>query len=160
MDIRENAVKVYKDTAWVWLGVIFFIAMIAWGIYLLFTSDLDTWVYVVLGVSLVTTTTYFFDIKKNRNTIVVYPDCLAVEHAQRTDKAFIWEDAGTVEIPWSQIKRFSVEGIHWAYHWAYHYYMIVELQKGKSYRFAVFEPTKLFLKRQLKKYHKQYCSEL
>ena len=152
MDIRENAVKVYKDTAWVWLGVIFFIAMMAWVVYLLFTSDLDTWLNVVLGVSLVMTTTYFFDIKKNRNTIVVYPDCLAVEHAQRTDKAFIWEDAGTVEIPWSQIKRFSVEGIHWAYH----YYMIVELQNGKSYRFAVFEPTKLFLKRQLKKYHKQY----
>ena len=152
MDIRENAVKVYKDTAWVWFGVIFFTVMMAWVIYLLFTSDLDTWVYVVLGVSLVMTTSYFFDIKKNRNTIVVYPDCLAVEHAQRTDKAFIWEDAGTVEIPWSQIKRFSVEGIHWAYH----YYMIVELQKGKSYRFAVFEPTKFFLKRQLKKYHKQY----
>ena len=156
MDIRENAVKVYKDTAWVWFGVIFFTVMMAWVIYLLFTSDLDTWLYVVLGVSLVMTTSYFFDIKKNRNTIVVYPDCLAVEHAQRTDKAFIWEDAETVEIPWSQIKRFSVEGIHWAYH----YYMIVELQKGKSYRFAVFEPTKLFLKRQLKKYHKQYCSEL
>ena len=93
---QKNAVKVYKDTAWVWFGVIFFTAMMAWVVYFLFTSDLDTWLYVVLGVSLVITTTYFFDIKKNRNTIVVYPDCLAVEHAQRTDNAFIWEDAGTV----------------------------------------------------------------
>ena len=35
MDIRENAVKVYKDTAWVWFGVIFFTVMMAWVIYLL-----------------------------------------------------------------------------------------------------------------------------
>lgn len=126
----------------------FFIGMIALVIYLLFTSDYDTWLYVVLGVSLVMTTTYFFDIKKNRNTIVVYPDCLAVEHAQK----IAGEDAGTVEIPWSQMKRFSVEGIRGAYH----YYMIVELQNGKSYRFTVFEPTLFFLKRQFKKYHKQY----
>lgn len=103
MDIRENAVKVYKDTAWVWFGVIFFIAMMALVVYLLFTSDLDTWLYVVLGVSLIVDMTYFFDIKKNRNTIIVYPDCLAVEHAQRTDIASIWENIGTVEIPWSPV---------------------------------------------------------
>ena len=65
MDIRENAVKVYKDTAWVWFGVIFFIAMMAWVIYLLFTSDLDLWLYVVLSVALIIISiTHFFDIKK------------------------------------------------------------------------------------------------
>lgn len=152
MDIRENAVKVYKDTAWAWFGVIFFIAMMALVTYTLITSDIDTWLYVVLGVFLIILMTYFFDIKKNRNTIVVYPDCLEIEHAQRIDNAFANEDVGTVEIQWTQIKRFSVESIRGAYH----YYMIIELQNGKRYRFAVFEPTLFFLKRQLKRYHKQY----
>lgn len=118
----------------------------------MFTSDLDLWLYVVLSVALIISITHFFDIKKNRNTVVVYPDYLEIEHAQRIDNSFVWEDVGTVEIQWSQIKRISVEGIYRATY----YYMIIELQNGKSYRFTVIEQTRFYMKRQLKKYHKQY----
>lgn len=153
MEIRDNAVKVYKDTAWVWFGVIFFIALEVWLIHVMLASD-DIWLYLVIGVSLILFITYFFDIKKNRNTIVVYPDFLQIEHAQKLNDAFmgVEEDIGTIEIQWPQIKRISSKSIRGAYH----YYILIELQNGKCYRFAVFEPTKLFLKRQLKKYHEQY----
>ena len=106
----------------------------------------------MLGVALITFITHYFDIKKIRNTVVVYPDYLEIEHAQRIDKTFVWEDVGTVEIQWSQIKRISVEGLYGAIY----YYMIIELQNKKSYRFTVIELTRFFMKRQLKKYHKQY----
>ncbi len=152
MDIRDNAVKVYKDTGWVWFEVIFLIAIQALFVYFMFTSDLDLWLYVVLSVALIISITHFFDIKKNRNTIAVYPDTLQIEHTQKMQDASVWKDVGTVEIQWSQIKRISVEGIYGATY----YYMIIELQNGKSYRFTVIEQTRFYMKRQLKKYHKQY----
>ena len=152
MDIRDNAVKVYKDTGWVWFEVIFLIAIQALFVYFMFTSDLDLWLYVVLSVALIISITHFFDIKKIRNTIAVYPDSLQIEHTQKMQDASVWKDVGTVEIQWSQIKRISVEGIYGATY----YYMIIELQNGKSYRFTVIEPTRFYMKRQLKKYHKQY----
>ena len=152
MIIRENAVKVYKDTVWVWIGIIFFVAVLAFFIYLLFTGNYSIWGYVSFGVALILTSTYFFEIKKGRNTIVVYPDSLHIEHAQMINNDFLWENVGTVEIKWSQIKRISCEYLYKQYY----YYVIIEPQKGKSYRFAAFEPTRLFLKRQLKEYHKQY----
>lgn len=152
MDIRDNAVKVYKDTGWVWFEVIFLIAFQALFVYFMFTLDLDLWLYVVLSVALIISITHFFDIKKNRNTIAVYPDTLQIEHTQKMQDASVWKDVGTVEIQWSQIKRISVEGIYRATY----YYMIIELQNGKSYRFTVIEQTRFYMKRQLKKYHKQY----
>jgi hypothetical protein len=152
MDIRDNAVKVYKDTGWVWFEVIFLIAFQALFVYFMFTSDLDLWLYVVLSVALIISITHFFDIKKIRNTIAVYPDSLQIEHTQKMQDASVWKDVGTVEIQWSQIKRISVEGLYGATY----YYMIIELQNGKSYRFTVIEPTRFYMKRQLKKYHKQY----
>ena len=152
MDIRDNAVKVYKDTGWVWFEVIFLIAFQALFVYFIFTLDLDLWLYVVLSVALIISITHFFDIKKIRNTIAVYPDSLQIEHTQKMQDASVWKDVGTVEIQWSQIKRISVEGLYGATY----YYMIIELQNGKSYRFTVIEPTRFFMKRQLKKYHKQY----
>ena len=152
MDIRDNAVKVYKDTGWVWFEVIFLIAIQALFVYFMFTSDLDLWLYVVLSVALIISITHFFDIKKNRNTIAVYPDTLQIEHTQKMQDASVWKDVGTVEIQWSQIKRISVEGLYGATY----YYMIIELQNGKSYRFTVIEQTRFYMKRQLKKYHKQY----
>ena len=153
MDIRDNAVKVYKDTGWVWFEVIFLIAIQALFVYFMFTSDLDLWLYVVLSVALIIISiTHFFDIKKIRNTIAVYPDTLQIEHTQKMQDASVWKDVGTVEIQWSQIKRISVEGIYGATY----YYMIIELQNGKSYRFTVIEQTRFYMKRQLKKYHKQY----
>ena len=152
MDIRDNAVKVYKDTGWVWFEVIFLIAFQALFVYFIFTLDLDLWLYVVLSVALIISITHFFDIKKNRNTIAVYPDTLQIEHTQKMQDASVWKDVGTVEIQWSQIKRISVEGLYGATY----YYMIIELQNGKSYRFTVIEPTRFYMKRQLKKYHKQY----
>ena len=152
MDIRDNAVKVYKDTGWVWFEVIFLIAIQALFVYFMFTSDLDLWLYVVLSVALIISITHFFDIKKIRNTIAVYPDSLQIEHTQKMQDASVWKDVGTVEIQWSQIKRISVEGLYGATY----YYMIIELQNGKSYRFTVIEPTRFYMKRQLKKYHKQY----
>ena len=152
MDIRDNAVKVYKDTGWVWFEVIFLIAIQALFVYFMFTSDLDLWLYVVLSVALIISITHFFDIKKNRNTIAVYPDTLQIEHTQKMQDASVWKDVGTVEIQWSQIKRISAEGIYGATY----YYMIIELQNGKSYRFTVIEQTRFYMKRQLKKYHKQY----
>ena len=153
MDIRDNAIKVYKDTGWVWFEVIFLIAFQALFVYFMFTSDLDLWLYVVLSVALIIISiTHFFDIKKNRNTVVVYPDYLEIENAQRIDNTFAWKDVGTVEIQWSQIKRISAEGIYGATY----YYMIIELQNKKSYRFTVIEQTRFYMKRQLKKYHKQY----
>ncbi len=151
MVIRDNAIKVYKDTAWVWLGVFFFIAMEATFIYLLFASN-DIWLYVVSVVAIILIMTYFFEIKRNRNTIVVYPNSLQIEHAQKMKDTFEWEDVGTVEIQWPQIKQFSVE----LKRGSYYYTILVEMQEGKNYRFAVFEPTKFFLKQQLKRYHKQY----
>ena len=152
MDIRDNAIKVYKDTGWVWFEVIFLIAFQALFVYFMFTSDLDLWLYVVLSVALIISITHFFDIKKNRNTIAVYPDTLQIEHTQKMQDASVWKDVGTVEIQWSLIKRISAEGIYGATY----YYMIIELQNGKSYRFTVIEPTRFYMKRQLKKYHKQY----
>ena len=152
MDIRDNAVKVYKDTGWVWFEVIFLIAIQALFVYFMFTSDLDLWLYVVLSVALIISITHFFDIKKNRNTIAVYPDTLQIEHTQKMQDASVWKDVGTVEIQWSQIKRISAEGIYGATY----YYMIIELQNKKSYRFTVIEQTRFYMKRQLKKYHKQY----
>ena len=152
MDIRDNAVKVYKDTGWVWFEVIFLIAFQALFVYFMFTSDLDLWLYVVLSVALIISITHFFDIKKIRNTIAVYPDSLQIEHTQKMQDASVWKDVGTVEIQWSQIKRISVEGLYGATY----YYMIIELQNGKSYRFTVIEQTRFYMKRQLKKYHKQY----
>lgn len=118
----------------------------------MFTLDLDLWLYVVLSVALIISITHFFDIKKNRNTIAVYPDTLQIEHTQKMQDASVWKDVGTVEIQWSQIKRISAEGIYGATY----YYMIIELQNKKSYRFTVIEPTGFYMKRQLKKYHKQY----
>ena len=152
MDIRENAVKVYRDTALAWFCVIFLVSMLALVIYLVFTSDLSTWGYVVFGAAFIAIVSYFFDIRKNRNTIVVYPESLQIEHAQRMKNDFEGEDVGTVEIEWSQIKRISRENVYRALYNRY----IIELQKGKSYRFTVLEPSEFFLKRQLKKYHKQY----
>ena len=152
MDIRDNAVKVYKDTGWVWFEVIFLIAIQALFVYFMFTLDLDLWLYVVLSVALIISITHFFDIKKNRNTIAVYPDTLQIEHTQKMQDASVWKDVGTVEIQWSQIKRISAEGIYGATY----YYMIIELQNKKSYRFTVIEQTRFYMKRQLKKYHKQY----
>ncbi len=152
MDIRDNAIKVYKDTGWVWFEVIFLIAFQALFVYFMFTSDLDLWLYVVLSVALIISITHFFDIKKNRNTIAVYPDTLQIEHTQKMQDASVWKDVGTVEIQWSQIKRISAEGIYGATY----YYMIIELQNKKSYRFTVIEQTRFYMKRQLKKYHKQY----
>ncbi len=152
MDIRDNAVKVYKDTGWVWFEVIFLIAFQALFVYFMFTLDLDLWLYVVLSVALIISITHFFDIKKNRNTIAVYPDTLQIEHTQKMQDASVWKDVGTVEIQWSQIKRISAEGIYGATY----YYMIIELQNKKSYRFTVIEQTRFYMKRQLKKYHKQY----
>lgn len=152
MDIRDNAVKVYKDTGWVWFEVIFLIAFQALFVYFIFTVDLDLWLYVVLSVALIISITHFFDIKKNRNTIAVYPDTLQIEHTQKMQDASVWKDVGTVEIQWSLIKRISAEGIYGATY----YYMIIELQNKKSYRFTVIEPTGFYMKRQLKKYHKQY----
>ena len=152
MDIRDNAIKVYKDTGWVWFEVIFLIAFQALFVYFIFTLDLDLWLYVVLSVALIISITHVFDIKKNRNTIAVYPDTLQIEHTQKMQDASVWKDVGTVEIQWSQIKRISVEGIYGATY----YYMIIELQNGKSYRFTVIEQTRFYMKRQLKKYHKQY----
>lgn len=152
MDIRDNAIKVYKDTGWVWFEVIFLIAIQALFVYFMFTSDLDLWMYVVLSVALIISITHFFDIKKIRNTIAVYPNTLQIEHTQKMQDASVWKDVGTVEIQWSQIKRISADGIYGAIY----YYMIIELQNGKSYRFTVIEQTRFFMKRQLKKYHKQY----
>lgn len=152
MDIKNNAIKVYKDTGWVWFEVIFLIAIQALFVYFMFTSDLDLWLYVVLSVALIISITHFFDIKKIRNTIAVYPDSLQIEHTQKMQDASVWKDVGTVEIQWSQIKRISVEGLYGATY----YYMIIELQNGKSYRFTVIEQTRFYMKRQLKKYHKQY----
>ena len=152
MDIRDNAIKVYKDTGWVWFEVIFLIAFQALFVYFIFTLDLDLWLYVVLSVALIISITHFFDIKKNRNTIAVYHDTLQIEHTQKMQDASVWKDVGTVEIQWSQIKRISVEGLYGATY----YYMIIELQNGKSYRFTVIEQTRFYMKRQLKKYHKQY----
>ena len=152
MDIRENAVKVYRDTALAWFCVIFLVSMLTLVIYLVFTSNLSTWGYVVFGAAFIAIVSYFFDIRKNRNTIVVYPESLQIEHAQRMKNDFEGEDVGTVEIEWSQIKRISRENDYRALYNRY----IIELQKGKSYRFTVLEPSEFFLKRQLKKYHKQY----
>ncbi len=152
MDIRDNAVKVYKDTGWVWFEVIFLIAFQALFVYFIFTIDLDLWMYVVLSVALIISITHFFDIKKNRNTIAVYPNTLQIEHTQKMQDASVWKDVGTVEIQWSLIKRISAEGIYGATY----YYMIIELQNKKSYRFTVIEQTRFYMKRQLKKYHKQY----
>ena len=94
MDIRENAVKVYRDTALAWFCVIFLVSMLALVIYLVFTSDLSTWGYVVFGVAFIATVSYFFDIRKNRNTIVVYPESLQIEHAQRMKNDFEGDDVG------------------------------------------------------------------
>ena len=152
MDIRENAVKVYRDTALAWFCVIFLVSMLALVIYLVFTSDLSTWGYVVFGVAFIATVSYFFDIRKNRNTIVVYPESLQIEHAQRMKNDFEGDDVGTVEIEWSEIKEFSSEYTRFEIYNCYK----IELQNGKSYRFTVLEPAEFFLNRQLKKYHKQY----
>lgn len=95
---------------------------------------------------------YFFEIRKNRNTIVVYPESLQIEHAQRMKNDFEGDDVGTVEIEWSEIKEFSREDTRFEIYNCYK----IELQNGKSYRFTVLEPAEFFLKRQLKKYHKQY----
>ena len=152
MDIRENAVKVYRDTALAWICVIFLVSMLTLVIYLVFTSNLSTWGYVVFGAAFIAIVSYFFDIRKNRNTIVVYPESLQIEHAQKMKNDFTWEDVGTVEIEWSQTKRISRENDYGAIYNRY----IIELQKGKSYRFTVLEPSEFFLKRQLKRYHKQY----
>ena len=76
MDIRENAVKVYRDTALAWICVIFLVSMLTLVIYLVFTSNLSTWGYVVFGADFIAIVSYFFDIRKNRNTIVVYPESL------------------------------------------------------------------------------------
>ena len=90
MDIRDNAVKVYKDTGWVWFEVIFLIAIQALFVYFMFTSDLDLWLYVVLSVALIIISiTHFFDIKKNRNTVVVYPDYLEIEPLKLECQHFI-----------------------------------------------------------------------
>lgn len=53
MNIPENAVKVYKDTAWVWVGIIFLVVMLASWAWLWFAYSHDIWGYIWLGVAAV-----------------------------------------------------------------------------------------------------------
>ena len=153
MNIPENAVKVYKDTAWVWFGIQFLVVMEALFAWFLTSYSGTIWGYVIVGIGAVTLLQYIiYAIVRKRNTIVVCPDFLRIEHMQRRTKDYEWEDLGTIDIEWSNIKQFSEENLRWEYY----YYIIVEPTKGMEYRFAVMEPTHLFLKRQLRKYHKQY----
>ena len=153
MNIPENAVKVYKDTAWVWVGIIFLVVMLASLAWLWFAYSHDIWGYIWLGVAAVgLLLSIIYAIVRKRNTIVVCPDFLRIEHVQRRTKDYEWEDLGTIDIEWSNIKQFSKE----TFRWDYYYYIIVEPTKGMEYRFAVMDPTHLFLKRQLRKYHKQF----
>ena len=153
MNIPENAVKVYKDTAWVWFGIIFLVVMEALYAWLLISYPCTILGYVIFGIgAVIVPLSIIHSIVKYRNTIVVCPDVLRIEHAQRQTKDYEWEDLGTVDIEWSNIKRFSKE----TRRWEFYYYIIVEPTEGREYRFAVMEPTQFFLIRQLKKYHKQY----
>ena len=153
MNIPENAVKVYKDTAWVWFGILFLVVMEALFAWLLISYPNTIWGYVIFGIgAVIVPLSIIHSIVKHRNTIVVCPDVLRIEHAQRQTKDNEWEDLGTVDIEWSNIKRFSKE-TRWMQFESY--YIVVEPTEGREYRFAVTEPTQ-FLIRQLKKYHKQY----
>jgi len=153
MNIPKNAVKVYKDTAGVWVGIIFLVVMLASWAWVWFAYSLDIWGYILLGVAAVSSLlSIIYAIVRKRNTIVVCPVFLRIEHVQRRTKDYEWEDLGTIDIEWSNIKQFSEENLHWDYY----YYIIVEPTKGMEYRFAVMDPTHLFLKRQLRKYHKQF----
>lgn len=152
MNIPENAVKVYKDTAWVWVGIILMVVMLALLAWFWFAYSHNIWGYIGIGLAAVSLLlSIIYAIVKKRNTIVVCPDFLRIEHVQRRTKDYEWEDLGTIDIEWSNIKQFSKETLC-----EYYYYIIVEPTKGMEYRFAVMEPTHLFLKRQLRKYHKQY----
>ena len=153
MNIPENAVKVYKDTAWVWFGILFLVVMEALFAWLLISYPCTIGGYVIFGIgAVIVPLSIIHSIVKHRNTIVVCPDVLRIEHAQRLTKDYEWEDLGTVDLEWSNIKRFSKE-TRWM---EYYYYIVVEPTEGREYRFAVMEPTQFFLIRQLRKYHKQY----
>ena len=152
MNIPENAVKVYKDTAWVWFCILFLVVMEALFAWFLTSYSSTIWEYVLIGAAAaIFPFSIIHSIVKYRNTIVVCPDVLRIEHAQRQTKDYEWEDLGTVDIEWSNIKQFSKE-TRWM---EFYYYIVVEPTEGREYRFAVTEPTQ-FLIRQLKKYHKQY----
>ena len=153
MNIPENAVKVYKGTEWVWFGILFLVVMEALFAWFLISYPSTIWGYVIFGIgAVIVPLSIIHSIVKHRNTIVVCPDVLRIEHAQRQTKDYEWEDLGTVDIEWSNIKRFSKE-TRWMQFESY--YIVVEPTEGREYCFAVTEPTQ-FLIRQLKKYHKQY----
>ena len=153
MNIPGNAVKVYKDTTWVWVGILFLVVMEALFAWFLISYSSTIWGYVLIGAAAaIFPLSIIHSIVKHRNTIVVCHDVLRIEHAQRQTKDYEWEDLGTVDIEWSNIKRFSKE-TRWM---EYYYYIAIEPTKGRVYRFAVMEPTQFSLIRQLRKYHKQY----
>lgn len=153
MNIPGNAVKVYKDTAWVWVGIIFLVIMEALLAWLWFAYTHETWGYVIIGAgTFIVLESVIYAIIKKKNNIVVCPDFLRIEHAQRLTKDYKWEDLGTVDIEWPNIKHFSKKTCRGDYY----YYIIVEPTEGRKYRFAVMEPTQFFLIRQLRKFHKQY----
>ena len=153
MNIPENAVKVYKETAWVWFGILFLVVMEALFAWFLISYPSTIWGYVIVGIgAVIVPLSIIHSIVKHRNTIVVCHDVLRIEHAQRQTKDYEWEDLGTVDIEWSNIKRFSKE-TRWM---EFYYYIVVELTEGREYRFAVMEPTQFILIRQLRKYYKQY----
>ncbi len=153
MEIPDNAIKVYKDNVWVWVGILSMVVMEALLVWLLFSGSLTTWIYVFFGAgAVICPLDIIFDIVKARNTIVVCPDFVRIERAQSLTKDYKWENIGTVDIEWSSIKQFSKESISRSYY----YYLNLDTTNGRMYRFAVMEPTCLFLKRQLRMYHKQY----
>ena len=153
MNIPGNAVKVYKDTTWVWVGILFLVVMEALFAWFLILYSSTIWGYVLIGAAAaIFPLSIIHSIVKHRNTIVVCHDVLRIEHAQRQTKDYEWEDLGTVDIEWSNIKRFSKE-TRWM---KFYYHIVVEPTEGREYRFVVMEPTQFFLIRQLKKYHKQY----
>ena len=153
MNIPGNAVKVYKDTTWVWVGIFFLVVMEALFAWFLISYSSTIWGYVLIGAAAaIFPLSIIHSIVKHRNTIVVCHDVLRIEHAQRQTKDYEWEDLGTVDIEWSNIKRFSKE-TRWM---KFYYHIVVEPTEGREYRFVVMEPTQFFLIRQLKKYHKQY----
>ena len=153
MNRPENAVKTYKSTEWVWFGILFLVVMEALFAWFLISYPSTIWGYVIFGIgAVIVPLSIIHSIVKHRNTIVVCPDVLRIEHAQRRTKDYEWEDLSTVDIEWSNIKRFSKE-TRWM---EYYYYIAIEPTEGREYRFAVMEPTQFFLIRQLKKYHNQY----
>lgn len=114
MNIPKNAVKVYKDTAWVWGGIIFLAVMLASWAWFWFAYTHEIWGYVwleVVAVGLLLTINYAI-VKKN---IVVSPDYLRIEHAQRRTKDYEWEDLGTISNAKRIFKLDEIKADHVAY---------------------------------------------